>query len=117
MLKHYFRHDNLKAQAAALQSRTHIDGAGWMIGHHFVDNSTAMLWPQLLDLVDSINRAPDRQTKELYAETAARLIAITMVGIGIMVLDDHEEALVNHAQKAHQATDSIIKRVAGKKRD
>jgi hypothetical protein len=115
MLKHYFRLDNLKAQAAAMQSDHPIDGTGWMIGHRFIDKSTATLWPQLLDLVDSINSAPDRQTKELYAETAARILATSMLGIGMIAVEDHQEELVSHAQTAQQATDSIIKRVAGKK--
>lgn len=117
MLKHYFRLENLKAQAAAMQSNQPIDGTGWMIGHRFTDRTTATLWPQLLDLVESINSTPDRQTKELYAETAARVIALSMLGVGMMAVEDHQEELVSHAQTAQQATDSIIKRVAGKKQD
>ncbi len=111
MLMHYFRLDNLKAHAAAIKSGQH----GWMIGHRFADSATATLWPQLLDLVDSINSASDRQTKELYAETAARVLSISMVGAGMIAVEDQQEELVNQAQTAHQATDSIIRRVTGMK--
>lgn len=117
MLKHYFRLDNLKRQAAAMRADVPVDGISWRFGHRFVDRSTATLWPQLIDLVESINSAKDRETKELYAETAARIIALSMVGLVMDSLEDHQEAIVNSAQTAQKAADSIIKKVAGKKRD
>lgn len=110
MLKHYFRLDNLKAQAAAIQSGQHSEY--WLIGHHFTDRSTAVLWPQLLDLVDSINSAPDQQTREIYAETAARVFAISMVRVAEVSVEYHHEALVRGAQSAHQATSDILERAA-----
>lgn len=114
MLKHYFKLENLKAQAAAMQANKPFDGCLWLIGHRFTDRTTATLWPQLLDLVESINSTPDRQTKELYAETAARLIALSMLGLVQVGVEEHQEELVSHAQTAQQASDSAIKKAAGK---
>ena len=116
MLKHYFRLENLKAEAASMVANDSTDW-GWGFGNRFTDRSTEVLWPQLLEFVDSINRTPDQQTKELYAQTAARIIALSMHTIGQMAVESHAEELVNNVATAQKATDSIIKKVSGKKKD
>jgi hypothetical protein len=114
MLKHYFRLENLKAQAASMLANESLDGADWMIGHRFTDGTTLTLYPQLLDLVDSINSAQDEETKVLYAVTAARVIALSMVGIVQLGIEEHQELLVDHAQTAQHEASSIIMKVAGR---
>lgn len=116
-LSHYFRRDNMPKNAAAMLAKQDIEDLPWMFGHRFVDRTTATLWPQLLDLVDSINSVPDAQTKQLYAETAARIIAGTMIGVSSAAIREQEERLVEHVQTAHSTAASIISKVARKKKD
>lgn len=111
-MEDHFKLDKLINQSIAMLGNKDIDGRTWMIGNAFVDPATAELKPQLLDFVDSINSTPGQEAKAILAETAARIIAISMLKLVRVGLDDHLEDMVEHAQIASQTTEQLIKKVA-----
>lgn len=75
----YFGLDQLKEFTQLLEAGQSRDDLEWYLGDRAVDSMEKRLAPELLTFADSMGKVSSKDTKQAYAKTAARMIALSVV--------------------------------------